>query len=343
MGIDWRSHLEMSARKSLRILNSLQYYKNIWPSYIKLHIFRIYIRPIMEHSACLAFYWMNNKTTDKLKKQYSQISSIDYNEIKSYHEVTKQGMEWIVNSNKTSISSCLLGLPTSLTRLYCLALKLQRHMAKMDVNNPLYIAFNTPYNGITFSCMSLTYKFFKWKELFTSFKYFGPTIADKLSSYNKHIENVDKIVTNVIHNEISKQKMGNCILPFSRVAKIKISQLSSNSKVISTDQCIFIRNNDIRNYAIAWRLNSLFLRKKCSICGKEFNRSHINNCNFINKQPFNRIIKKQDIYNFKNDKIKYKNTLPKTYNILDSLLNHQNYYIFGKFIKEMKEDFENIE
>ena len=38
-----------------------------YAEYMKLVIFKMYIRPIMEHGACLAFYWMKETFTKKLK------------------------------------------------------------------------------------------------------------------------------------------------------------------------------------------------------------------------------------------------------------------------------------
>jgi len=59
------------------------------------------------------------------------------------------------------------------------------------------------------------------------------------------------------------------------------------------------------------------VNKPCPFCTEKFNRGHI-----INKYPFNYYITEKDKQQFKRDKEKYKNSLPKNYNILNSLLNH---------------------
>ncbi|ORX63852.1 hypothetical protein BCR32DRAFT_307234 [Anaeromyces robustus] len=337
-GIDWKTHLNESARKSLNILDTFKYYKNIWPTYIKLHIFRIYIRPIMEYSACLAFYWMNSKTTDKLKNR-NYLGSIDYSEVSNYHKVIQEGLEWIVNHNRMSSSACLLGIPTTMTRLYCLALKLQRHIAKMDVNNPLYLAFNPPGNVKPFTCFSFANKVYRWKELFTVYKYFDPTSTNE--SYSEQIKKVDKKVKEVKVHEMNKSIMGKLILPSARINLKKNDKIDIREKITSADKCVFIRDRKTRNNAVDWRINCFLFKYKCPICRKEFNRGHINKCDFIHQPPYNRFIKEKDIYLFNKDKEKYEN-LPKSYNILDSLLNHQNYYTFGKFTGEMIENSEKI-
>eukprot|EP00833_Pecoramyces_ruminatium_P012575 jgi/Orpsp1_1/1186607/evm.model.d7180000051869.1 len=79
-GINWRDHLERSSKKSLNLLKSLYYFKNAWPTSSKLLIFRTFIRPMMEHSACLAFYWMDHSQFMK------KTSTLNYEEVSGYHE-----------------------------------------------------------------------------------------------------------------------------------------------------------------------------------------------------------------------------------------------------------------
>ena len=111
-GIHWKSHLNSSTKKSKAILDGLQYYKDLWPEYIKLNIFRIYIRPIMEHAACLAFYWMDPSITDKFKNEkYIMDNTNDYREVQLYYEVTRDALHWIINHRRTTTAACLLGIP----------------------------------------------------------------------------------------------------------------------------------------------------------------------------------------------------------------------------------------
>jgi len=67
-GIQWQNHLESSARKALSILESIHFRNDVLPHYIKFIIFKMFIRPMMEHGACLAFYWMNENETKKIQK-----------------------------------------------------------------------------------------------------------------------------------------------------------------------------------------------------------------------------------------------------------------------------------
>ncbi len=112
-----------------------------------------------------------------------------------------------------------------------------------------------------------------------------------------------------------------------------------NKSKKAMDQCIFIRRKIVRENAIAWRLNSFMFKKLCPICREQFNRGHINKCNLINTYPFNFYINEKDREKFKKDK---ENEIPEKYNILDSLLNHQRYYTFGKITTKLIEMSEDI-
>ena len=335
-GIDWKFHLEENAKKSLNTLNSLQFYHDVLPTYIKLHIFRIYIRPMMEYSAPLIFYNLNEKVLSFLTSDKNQSKKIDYSDIKTYHEVTKKGLNWIVEHKKSNSATALLGIPTTIVRLYCLAIKLQHHMKKMDKSNPLYIAFNPPPGVAALDSVmySMTGKYYKWRELFTTFSYFGPTSM----TYEEQVNHPDKRINEILFYFINKNKMGKVILPIARVNNNEMDTVDKMGLITSTDKCVFIRNSFVRNMAVSWRVNSFLFGSSCPICGNEFRRSHINLCDFIHQPPYNKIIKEKYLSLFIEDKLKYKEILPKTYNILDSLLNHHNYYTFSRMIEKMMEN-----
>ena len=174
-------------------------------------------------------------------------------------------------------------------------------------------------------------KVYSWDELFTSYKFFGK--SDKAKK--EQIDNIDKRVNEIIVYSFRKKGiMNKCILPSTRKKKSKNS----------VDQCIYIHKKNIRENAIAWRLNSFMFRKLCPICGELFNRGHINRCDLMNVYPFNFYISDKDRERFKKDKEDTENKLPKNYNILDSLLNHRRYYNFGKItgkLVKMSEEYKD--
>ena len=328
-GIQWKDHLEKSSHKALTILNSIHHRNDVLPPYVRLIIFKTFIRPLMEHGACLAFYWMDENDINKLEN----INLVhDFKEIKIYNEVINKGIQWIVNHGKISNSSCLLGIPKAMTRLYCLALKFKKHLSKMDKENPLYFAFNPPPHINKFKSPSLAYRCYTTKDLFTRYKYFGTTNE----SPDTQLSHIDKRINEIIYNEFKQSfVMNKCILPMARVPKDKINTVKENAIVTSPDRCIYLKNHYLREKAIAWRLNKFFGYASCPICGLTFFRDHINNCNFIHHPPYRNIIKETHLNNFKKDKEKFKNFIPPSYNIIDSLLNHQNYYTFGKIIENL--------
>eukprot|EP00833_Pecoramyces_ruminatium_P012579 jgi/Orpsp1_1/1186611/evm.model.d7180000051921.1 len=323
-GINWRDHLERSSKKSLNLLKSLYYFKNAWPTSSKLLIFRTFIRPMMEHSACLAFYWMDHSQFMK------KTSTLNYEEVSGYHEVTTEAIEWIVNSSKYKVACCLLGLPPTMLRLYILALKFRIHLNNMDDENPLKSAFDKSKN-VFLSMDSFAGRLIERKDIF-KLKYFNlPPARPKFNPNTKvricssDIDDIDYRIKVMIKNYFLNLKSDSLILPSSRTEKV--INPTEKSIIISSDRCIYIRDRMTRYYSIKWRLNNFIHKRPCPICGDNFNRGHINECKFIDYEPYKSIVKDTDLSLFNEDKVKFKD-LPSTYNILDSLLNHKNYNRF---------------
>ena len=341
-GIDWKEHLNRSAKRAYGTLNSLMCYQNIWPEAIKLIIFRTFIRPMMEYSAPLAFYWMKN--INQLK---NKTGKPDYREVPFYHLVMEKGIQWILNHNRISNASSLLLIPSTIMRLYTLALKFRVHLSKMDKDNPLYLSFHPKGQMTALSPFTFSHKVMYWNSLFKDYKYFElPMTASTLNHYtetenNKRVKrtdsnryllyNLSSRINKMIKNHFKTSLiMDKCILPLARMSK-NTNEEELNARLKSPDKCIFIKNSVLRKRAIAWRLNAFGTNRICPLCKDTFQRSHINNCKYMWQYPFNTIIKIKDIERYKEDMKKYPE-LPKSYNILDSLLNHQNYKRFGKFM-----------
>ena len=348
-GINFQEHLNTSAGKALAMLQSLDYYKKVWPEYIKLNIFRMYIRPVMEYSAGLAIYWMKN--LERLKKKNG---IPDYSEISLYHEVTIKGKKWILDYGKTCHAQSLLGLPSSLMRLYCLALRLRAHLMKMNEDNPLRKALEPPPGINPVSSMSFSHKVCKWNGLFLYYNYFGLPLPPSQTGQTGHtgqsdqeeegrvvkkrriditgdnlIRGLDVRIKEMIYWKFRRLIMDICILPMAR----SYDKKEWNSKLITTDKCLYIRDKVVRRRAILWRLNALN-RQPCPFCRKDFHRDHINKCDFLNKDPFKNLIQEKDLLKYMDD-IRNNPILPKTYNILDSLLNHKRYNVFGQFMEHL--------
>ncbi len=191
---------------------------------------------------------------------------------------------------------------------------------------------------------SFSHKVATWNGIFNRYDYFGLPPSDEQrvvissrgkrkklnSTTEKLMKGLDGRIQEMVYWSFRKLTMDQCILPMSRTYDEK----KKNAKLITTDKCIFIRDKVLRRRAIAWRLNSMGSKRICPLCQRQFRRSHINKCNYMNTPPFNAIIKEKDIEGYKEDLKNYP-YLPNTYNILDSLLNHKRYNVFGKFMEEL--------
>jgi len=191
----------------------------------------------------------------------------------------------------------------------------------MNEENPLHLLFHPKDSKIQpFTSLSFSHKVTTWTHFF-HYKYFdlpAPSPPPIEHSYIR-TENNKRIKTTYDHpllyqlsfriNKMMKNHfkttliMDNCILLSARMTRTNDEE-KLKEKIKSPDKCIFINNSEIRKRAIAWRLNAFGTTRICLICGDTFHRSHINKCNFLNYDPFYKIIKIKDIIRYENDKKK---------------------------------------
>jgi len=303
--------------KAHNLLQSLSDYQYLWTPGVKLTIFRTFIRPSMEHSACLAFYWMRN--------------SCKTNEIKEYNSVITDGLFWVSNSRKFNTTCAIFGIPPSLLRLFCLACKLRKHIRQMNPSNPLSSSFsitnirNNQFLTNSFGYRIINYNIFQ-HDLF-------PLEPPRLHNPNSSVlvselDSLNTRLDKLIISHLSKSIMASCIISLARVSNP--STLEFYNHTHATDRCVFIRDSITRNYALLWRTNSFGNTSIiCPICKNKFNRAHVNHCNIFGWNP-------PFLYNkhwkcFKEDLLLF-HPLPPSYNILDSLLNHHEYSSFRQAI-----------
>ena len=98
---------------------------------------------------------------------------------------------------------------------------------------------------------------------------------------------------------------------------------------IGPDWCLFLQDDLVRQHAVAWRCNILFLHRHC-ICGEFFNRQHVSKCCLLINVSF---ISSQQLAMLTSDIHSFPALSNTTYCILDSLLNHRQYDSFEDAIE----------
>jgi hypothetical protein len=111
------------------------------------------------------------------------------------------------------------------------------------------------------------------------------------------------------------------------------------------DRVINIRDHELRDKAIAWRLNQSFQRKMCPVCNTVWDRSHIQGC-FDDEGTWQTQLE-EDIKKLKDEEILIRTTtnrrtIPlRNYNYLDFLLNCGAFSTFGHIYDHIKEQINN--
>jgi len=91
------------------------------------------------------------------------------------------------------------------------------------------------------------------------------------------------------------------------------------------------------DHALKWRLNCLFLSRKCS-CGEVFHRGHIRDCNLIDDHPLVATIKTSPRFVIQREELRRKANDPNHFNFccLDYLINTQDFDAFESIVTHLK-------
>jgi hypothetical protein len=222
-GVNWHQHLQTSISKCESFRSGIAINSCSWPSFVRLTIYRTFIRPIMEYALPLVTNWLRYQ--DKLTQDTS-------NElIESKHN---DAISWIFNKKGyITLLNSLSGLGNASFRLKQLEASLATHLHKLNPANPLHkmkghLQFRHSKDDFLLTCFQAEMlnefkiqKDLKWKSFVTKMKL--------LSLYN---------IKGTLHKYVNKS----CHTP------------------TGMDRCMQHESADI---FIRWRANSYFINRLC--------------------------------------------------------------------------------
>ena len=148
------------------------------------------------------------------------------------------------------------------------------------------------------------------------------TIQLRNSDKNNPISNFQSMSNSVLNsNRLAARCFRNTIfnpdkkLSYKEMRAVYLENLNSemilpacilNRSRALFDPVINFKDDTTRRAAILWRNNLLYHKRECPVCFKPFHRTHINECN---------------IFDLKNERLPYWDSMPASYNYLDHLLN----------------------
>ena len=241
-GIDIESSIALRSSKTKSILELCQGRGHSWPIWVKLIIFKTFIRPACEYGLGLIYKSL-------LKNNMRKLNPIE--------NLYKESVAWISNmSKKSHKTACyLLGIETFQLRCDVLASQLARHLDTMDESNHLRAVFSKS-KGDLFLYDRI--QRLRDNNLYNNWKLSVGTSKIPFSVFLKQF----------FMNKLAKAlpKIGSSIPKTSR-----------NPKETGPIRVVYFETNESAKNLFQWRGNSFGTSLTC-VCGKVFNRGHMTSC-----------------------------------------------------------------
>jgi hypothetical protein len=292
--IDWKQLLLGNLAKAKNLLLYLLDY-SAWPHYIKLGIYKVFVRPLFEYCMPLIAAWISQNNETQLFEEIEAIQRQAIRWVFNYRSETS-------NDHKMNLEENLLGIGTYSSRLLSLNTSFALSLKKLNTENPLlaFIGQYFPFSKFKNDSLMKSLKSTKWSKEFTNLE---PKPSFKAFIRSKRLSLLD----------CQKLEMGKCI--------------SNSSRTRSLCDCsITIKQTEMRDAAIKWRLNRAFISRSCC-CGNKFNRRRVNECALIDD-----ILSPNETVTFH----QFKTLKPGTnFNRMDFLLNTKNFISFYTAFKKL--------
>ena len=270
-----------------------------WPEWVKLVIFKAFVRPLYEYGAPALFHWCQT-TRESLA---------------SVEALQTRALNWVVGiAHRDSIVRCLTGVTTVSIRFKVLAVKFLDHLKKMHPEHPAHLLcshFQTyrpwPMSSILPRC--------RLPALVESLPHISTQGLDPRQILSLRLRELNL-------SSLENGKMASMILRCARQTAHHREHPPVNPHM---DSCLWIKDDIVRRKAIAWRCNTYGVRRKC-LCGHPFRRTHVDGCIDVH---FPATV--DDYLGMRDQDIGENESLVHTsYNIVDCLLNHSLYDIFAE-------------
>jgi hypothetical protein len=242
-GILWSQHMSDCVGKATALLNTCRSRGDFWPVWVKLTIFRAFIRSVTEYGAPLFFAWTN---ASRDRRRLWEVLETLY----------RAAMQWICPmASHWRIASAVLGIVTPQKRFEGLSANFTKHLEKMP---PDHLARSTLAEWLTKMPWPSTVLLPRMNRT--------PLAAELQSRCAAH--------ATTWRTEV-KRWYGECLAAQSTLGKI-ISRRCRISPC-GSDSVILIDDPYLQKMALAWRCNSFACRRQC-IGGHRFIRSCVNKC-----------------------------------------------------------------
>ncbi|OMJ21115.1 putative RNA-directed DNA polymerase from transposon BS [Smittium culicis] len=247
-GIDWKSFVLDSTKRSNGVLKFMQVKGNNWPPITRLMLYRSNIRSLWEYAAPLMSIALKDTEFDLIEA------------------VQERSLAWVLGSSDHSghqyrrLFRSLSGIESIVDRFETLQIKFGIHVANSSASNPLYeLISQIEINNSMASNESLIKNNI---HNHSEFRIIKPNI--KKNGY--------------IRNYLCKRKVGLLSITRSDSDRIKYLNKSSRHRRSAADVSLYVKDKFLSRLAIKWRMSTIFFKKTCVKCKNPFRISHLNDC-----------------------------------------------------------------
>lgn len=225
LGIDLLAHFEAMLLKARGVFKFCQRVGIGWPQWIKLSIFKTFIRSRLEYGAPLL--WLTRHAHQNIIQQLDLF--------------TKECIKWIIAfASSTSQSAVVLSVPLASTRLNGLAANLVHHYNAMPEDHLIHHLVRRIGPG-------------PWREGVLS-----PRVP--LSTLYRELNNRARLQWTKFSTELKKFYL-ETVSSASRIGpSIKNT---ARSQLYGYDRVLLFRDPEIRSMALAWRVGSFHWNRQC--------------------------------------------------------------------------------
>jgi hypothetical protein len=296
--IDWSYYVEGCVQRGFKLLSSLQIMGRGWPVWVKLALYRSFVRSILEYGAPLLWHHAQSS---------SDVSETEF--FASYQKLQDQSLVWVFGvKGPLSVLHSLAAIPKVVDRFLGLATLFIEHVQSLDGSNPV--------NKLISYCQSYSHR----PLLLLTPRTISTTLLDsseldRFSSRRKLAEFIKKWSLEELS---SRSVLCSFVLSCSRLRRFGVDKL-------------LYAGESIRSLGFSWRCNHFKPGAKCYVCDEQFNRGHVNGCDLLVRS---RYLSVDEWEVFRNEYRLY--FQGSTYCILDSLLNNGKYELFELCFKDIQ-------
>ena len=243
----WKDYTSKCILKARNLFKYVQTVSTHWPEWIRLTIYRTFIRPIFDYGAPLIWHWCQSLPTRKIA-------------LSEYENLQKECMSWVFSkSSPLSVLYSIAGIPTVTSRFEGMATTFTLHISTLSPGNPLLRILNS-------------HKTPPWPDEFLSPRCLNTTLLQQFLNRD------DPEVR--LPTFIKKQYC----LSFQTGSLTAIIKNSCRINHYGTDKLVYLRNVNARSLAIKWRCGHVGLHHLCP-CQQLFSRSHLHSCQLLQNHP----------------------------------------------------------